>query len=242
MTYRGVRMNESVFHNIKSNPTVIQGFPGFGLIGSIVTEFMIEHLKCAKLDQHYFEELPANLAIHDGKIIEPISVFYNEHYNILIIHSLISGNGIEWKAADYVDEICSKVNARELVSIEGASSGGESQGRTFYHCTDATRIEYLKSKGAQELKEGIIMGVTSALLLKSKVPMLCLFGEAESSMPDNNAAASIIEMLDKIFDLQIDPQPLRESAKALEEKFKGIMQQMQSAGEEKDKKIMSYVG
>ncbi|MFT4343395.1 MAG: proteasome assembly chaperone family protein [Candidatus Woesearchaeota archaeon] len=235
-------MNDDVLKKIRESPTVIQGFPGFGLIGSIVTEFMIEHLKCVKLDQHYFEELPANLAIHEGKIIEPISVYYNEHYNILLIHSLISGNGIEWKAADYVNSICEKVNARELVCIEGVSSGADPQGRTFYHCTDSSRIEYLQSKGAQPLKEGIIMGVTSALLLKAKVPMLCLFGEAESSMPDNNASASIIEMLDKIFDLQIDPQPLRESAKALEEKFKSIMNQMQSAGEEKDKKMMSYVG
>ena len=31
------------------NPTLIEGFPGFGLIGTITTEFLIEHLKAEKI-------------------------------------------------------------------------------------------------------------------------------------------------------------------------------------------------
>ena len=52
-------MNEEVLKKIKKNPTVIEGFPGFGLIGSIATEYLVQHLSCEKLDNHYFDELPA---------------------------------------------------------------------------------------------------------------------------------------------------------------------------------------
>jgi uncharacterized protein len=235
-------MNQSVFRKIKKNPTIIEGFPGFGLIGSIVTEFLISHLSCEKLDNHYFDELPANIAIHEGKMIEPIGIFYNSRFNIVILHSIIAGTGIEWKAADFMIDLCNKVKAKELICIEGVGSAQESKGRTFYFTTDSKRDEELNSYDLKPLKEGIIMGVTSALLLKNKIPVTCLFGETESNMPDNNAAANIVQTLDKILGLDVDPKPLKDSAKQFEEKFKRILQQMQSATDEKDKKTLSYVG
>ena len=61
-------------------------------------------------------------------------------------------------------------------------------------------------------------------------------------MPDNKAAAKIVEALDKILGLNVDPKPLKESAKLFEEKFKQIFSHMQNANDEKDKKMLSYVG
>lgn len=235
-------MNEEVLKKIKKNPIVIEGFPGFGLIGSIVTEFLINHLSCEKLDNHFFDELPANIAIHDGKLVEPIGIYYNERFNIVIIHSLVSPQGLEWKAADFIIGICKKINAKELISIEGVASGAESKQRTFFFSTDKIRTEELKNKGIEQLNEGIILGVTSALMLKNSLTTTCIFGEAESGMPDNNAAANIISTLDKILGLDVDPKPLKETAKIFEAKFKEIMEQMNTAIEEKDKKAMSYVG
>ncbi len=235
-------MNEEGFKKIKKNPIVIEGFPGFGLIGSIVTEFLINHLSCEKLGNHYFDELPASAAIHEGKLVEPIGIYYNSKFNIVIIHSIAAGAGIEWKAADFVLSTCKKVNASELISIEGVGSGQESKGRTFFYCTENKKKEELKSIGLKPLQEGIIMGVTSALLVKNELPVTCIFGEAESEMPDNNAAAKIVEALDKIIGLDVDTKPLKQTAKMFEQKFKDIMQQLQNAGEEKDKKALSYVG
>jgi uncharacterized protein len=235
-------MDESVLKKIKKNPIVIEGFPGFGLVGSIVTEFLIQHLSCERLDNHYFVELPASVAIHEGKLIEPIGIYYNSRFNIVIIHSITAGNGIEWKAADFISEICDKVKAKELICIEGVGSGQDSKGRCFFFTTERQKESELKSIGLEKLNEGIIMGVTSALLVKDKVPVVCLFGETESNMPDNKAAAKVIQVLDKMIGLDIDPKPLLESAKVFEQKFKSIMEQMKQANDEKDKKMMSYVG
>lgn len=235
-------MNEEVLKKIKKSPIIIEGFPGFGLIGSIVTEFLINHLSCEKLDNHFFDELPANIAIHDGKLVEPIGIYYNERFNMVILHSLVSAQGLEWKAADFIIDICKKVKAKELISIEGVASNSETKNRTFFFSTDKNRVEDLKNQNIKQLDEGIIMGVTSALILKNDLPVTCIFGEAQSGMPDNNAAANIIESLDKIFGLDVDPKPLKESAKIFEEKFKEIMDKMNNASVEKDKKTLSYVG
>jgi uncharacterized protein len=236
-------MNEEVLKKIKKNPIVLEGFPGFGLVGTIVTEFLIQHLSCEKLGNHYFEELPANIAIHEGKVIDPIGIFYNSRFNIVIIHSLVAGEGVDWKAADFVNKICKNVKAKELICIEGVGSGQESKGRTFFFTTEENKKEDLKKTNAVSLNEGIIMGVTSAVLVKNgEIPVTCIFAETESGMPDNTAAARIVGVLDKLIGLDIDPKPLLNNAKIFEDKLKSIMGQMQKATDEKDKKMLSYVG
>jgi len=33
------------------NPIILEGFPGFGLVGTISTEYLIEHLNAERLDK-----------------------------------------------------------------------------------------------------------------------------------------------------------------------------------------------
>src|SRR3989338_7243565 len=91
------------------NPIIIEGFPGFGLVGTIATEFLIEHLKCEQIGKYYFDDLPATIAIHDGKVVDPIGIFYNKKYNIAIIHSISAVAGMEWKAADLILNIAKQL-------------------------------------------------------------------------------------------------------------------------------------
>ena len=37
------------------NPTIIEGFPGFGLVGTIASEFLMSHLDCEQIGRFYFE-------------------------------------------------------------------------------------------------------------------------------------------------------------------------------------------
>ncbi|MBR9703757.1 hypothetical protein GOV10_06965, partial [Candidatus Woesearchaeota archaeon] len=48
--------------------TIIEGFPGFGLVGPITTEFLIDHLKTEQIGRFIYDDLPATIAIHDGKV------------------------------------------------------------------------------------------------------------------------------------------------------------------------------
>ena len=86
------------------------------------------------------------------------------------------------------------------------------------------------------------MGVTAALMLKSDMPLNCLLVETHSQLPDSKAAAKIIESLDKYLGLKIDYKPLLKQAQEFEQKFKKILEQTATAGKERDKKTLSYVG
>jgi len=223
------------------HPIIVEGFPGFGLVGSIATEFLIEHCKCEQIGAHWFEELPATIAVHDGRIINPLNIYYNEQFNMVVVHAISAGPGLEWKISDFVLELAKDLEAREIVSLEGVGSQTEDP-KVFYVTSEESKHEHLKEIGSEQLKEGILVGVTSALLLKSKLPITAFFAETHSEMPDSKASAKIVDMLNKYLNLNIDTQPLMEQAEKFEEKLNTILKQGANAQSQLKKKQLSYVG
>ena len=56
------------------------------------------------------------------------------------------------------------------------------------------------------------------------------------------AAAELIKTLDTLLGLNVDPEPLYETAKIFEEKFNKLIEKSQHAKGEIHKKQMNYVG
>ena len=225
------------------NPIIIEGFPGFGLIGTIVTEFLIDHCECKCIGRHWFEDLPASVAIHEEKLINPIGIFYNKKNNIMIVHSISGTTGIEWKAADIIIDLADQCKAKELICIEGVGTAEETQTTNiFCYTNDDKNRKSLEKIGIKPLKEGIILGITSAIMLKTDLTTTCFFAETHSALPDSKAAAKVIEMLDKYLSLDIDYKPLLKQAEKFEEKLKGLIEKSQQAMDQQEKKQMSYVG
>src|SRR3989344_4278563 len=94
----------------------------------------------------------------------------------------------------------------------------------------------------EDLKEGIVMGVTGALLLRSDFPISCIFAETHSSLPDSRAAAKIIEVLDSYLNLNVDFKPLLRKAEEFEDKLKELAERTKDATYQKTKKELDYFG
>lgn len=225
------------------NVTIIEGFPGFGLISTIATEFLMEHLETEKIGVIEIDEIPAMVAIHQSKVIEPISLHYNKQYNLVLVHAINIGKNLGWKLADVILDLAKELQAKEIVSLEGVGSPNPDQSRVFYFSADNGSIEK-KLKGiASPLMEGIIVGVTGALMAKqTSMPIVALFAEAKSNLPDSKAAAEIIRALDAYLGLEIDPKPLLKQAIMFEEKLKGIIEKSKDAEEIQEDKGLGYVG
>ncbi len=225
------------------NPIIIDGFPGFGMVGTIAAEFLIEHLKAEQIGKIVFDDVPAIVAIHQGKLVEPYGLFYNKKYNLVIMHAMTAPQGSEWKFANVIMDVANQLKAKEIISLEGVGSSSEQDAsKVFHYTTVSAREKEFKKMGIEKLNEGIIMGVTSALLIKSNLPVTGIFAETHSNLPDSKAAAKIIETLDAYLDLQFDFKPLLEMAEKFEQKLKHIVEQTKTATDERDKKTMSYVG
>ena len=226
------------------SPTIIEGFPGFGLVGTIASEYLIDHLETEMIGKVVFEEAPPVVAIHQSKLVEPLGIFYNKKHNIVILHVITTSTGFEWKLADALVDLAKQLDAKEVISLEGVGSSGlKAASNSFYYTNIEKKKSALESIGLKPLKEGIIMGVTGALMLKIDGRALCcFFADTASNLPDSKAAARVIESLDKYLGLKVDPKPLLQQAAKFEEKLKGILGSSQKAMDLSEKKKLSYMG
>ncbi len=222
--------------------TVIEGFPGLGLVATIATGFLLDHLKCEKIGTYYFEDPPATLAVHGNKIIDPIGIYYNKQYNLVIVHAITSAQGMEFAAADLILDLCRQINASLLITLEGVGSSEIGETRGFFYTSHPQMRRTMENLGIDYLGEGIIMGVTAALLMRDQLPILSLFAETHSKLPDSKAAAKIIEILDRLLGLKVNYEPLLKQAEEFERKLKGMLEQTMKAREMKDKKQVGYIG
>ena len=213
-------------------------------MGTIASEFLLEHLKFEQIGKIVFDEMPATVAIHEGKVVEPLGIFYNKKYNLVLLHAITASSGMEWKLSDTVIELSKQLDIKEIICLEGVGSSDETvTSRVFFYSNnDKNKSKFNKIK-VDPLKEGIIIGVTGAVLLRAeKIPVSCVFAETHTNLPDSKAAAKVIEVLDKYLGLGVDYKPLLVQAEKFESKLKGLLTESQKAMQLSEKKKLSYVG
>ncbi|MBS3149608.1 proteasome assembly chaperone family protein [Candidatus Woesearchaeota archaeon] len=224
---------------------LIEGFPGYGLIGTITTEFLISHLNAKQIGRIQSDKINPVVMVHDGKVIDPIGIFYAKKNKIVILHALISVTGMEWELAEIINDLSKQLKVKEIISIEGVGSvkeevtGKEVIVNTYYYSQSK---EKWKKTGSNPLDEGVVMGVTGALLLKKGLPLSCVFAEAQSKLPvpDSRASAKVIEILDKYLGLNVDYKPLLKKADEFEGKLKTLLEGSKKALDSKKEKESNY--
>ena len=229
---------ELVLDQKPQNVTIIEGFPGFGFVGTISVEFLIEHLDAKKIGKITCNDVMPIAAVHNSKLIEPFSIYYSKKKNLVLLHAITNVQGLEWQLSEKVIELYKKLKAKKIISLEGIGSTSVVEPKAFYY-TNRPGKEKVQ---AETLKEGIIMGVSGALLLKAEVPLSCFFAETHSSLPDSRAAAKIIQVLDSYLGLNVDYKPLLKKAAEFEEKLKDLVDKSKVATDQKEKKELDYFG
>jgi uncharacterized protein len=226
------------------NPIIIEGFPGFGLVGTISTEYLINELKAKPIGSIHAAEIPPMVAIHDNKLVQPVGIYYDEKNNLVFLHVMTNVKGIEWEVGELVLELAKQLDAKDIVAIEGVGTPIPSdKNEAYYYSNNNSGKKNFESFKLSPLKEGIILGVTATLILQGDDrPISCIFVETHSSLPDSKAAAKAIEVLDKYLDLKIAYEPLMKQAEKFEDKIKNLMEKSSVATDEQKKKTLSYVG
>jgi len=224
------------------NVIIIEGFPGFGLVGTITTEYLIDHLNAEKIGRVFFHDLAPLIAVHEGKVVEPIGIFYAKKDNIVILHALANVKGKEWVIARALEDLGKELSAKEIISIEGVGGVGTKGNNAFYY----SKNKAWSKTGIEELKEGIVIGVTAAMLAgcDKNNKISCVFAETKSNLPDSRAAAKVIEVLDKYLGLNVDYKPLLKKADEFEGKIKDLISKGKNVVTKNNnqKESMNYLG
>jgi uncharacterized protein len=223
------------------SPIIIEGVPDIGLVGSIAVSHMIIEQNFEEVGYVKSDLLPPVMVIHGRKVLNPIRIFKKGKLLAILaeipvdpkLGFLLSKRLVEWykeKGAELIISI-SGTATEERIDIDEPIVFGTSNNEEL--------LTKMGGMGVQILEEGFISGFYALVLrnsmelgLKSSV----LLSQSYPSYPDPGAAASVLKMLNKMIDINVDVKQLIEQAQDVKINYRALMEQT-NASMQKDSKV-----
>ena len=206
--------------------TVLIGFPGSGLVGSIALQYLVEQMEFEQIGAITSKYFPPVALMTKGVINAPVRLYEKDHLAAVIsdvpIHPAIC-----YEVANGIMDWLTQFDVREIVTIAGIITN-ETEKRVFGVATSSEVLQRVEEKTII-LPMGSISGVAASLLTECKtrgIPGIGLLGETVNT-PDPRSSAATIEVLNQIYGLNLDIQPLLEQAVEIEAAMSEIADQVQ---------------
>jgi len=219
---------------IKEGATLVLGFAGIGLIGTIVANTLIEQLTDVKeIGFITSEYLPPISVFYAGVLKHPFRLLYSPQHNLIIgvcevpfqiptAYNDLSKTICNWALSD-------DVKAKEIVIFQGIPQRGIIDEYPVYYAAEEIMMDHLEKFGITKVEKGIIVGPEATVLneaLTNRLAAYALFTPV-LEIPTPEGAASIIEVLNKMYDLKVDTTSLIEQGKEIKAKMLELAEKAQ---------------
>lgn len=209
-------------------PTVLEGFSGIGFVGPLAAQYIVEQLNMEQVGYIESDMLPPMAILSKGVVMHPLRVFASKKYNLVVFESefplpkkLIS------EIAKEIVDWSKKNKIKILICLEGIGVPQVPTKQKVYAIATNKNLQKNLEKDIKLLKSGLMIGVSAAILLEcksKKVPSICLMTESRPSFPDGRAAAALIDKLNKILNININPNKLIKESDEFEQKLKKLLE------------------
>lgn len=239
-----IRIKEDVQLN---NPIFIVGLPGVGHVGKLVAEHLIEELNAEKILEIYSQHFPPQVLVDENSethlVNNEMYVCKTEKHDILALigdHQSSSTEG-HYKLCTLYLDIAREFGVQRIYTLGGFPTGQLTYSEEVLGAVNNPEmIEELKEYGVifkENEPGGGIVGASGLLLGMSKLEKIdaaCLMGLTSGYLVDPKSAQSLLKVICKIFELNIDVGPLEERAKEMEKivaRLKEVEQQQKGMTE-----------
>ena len=221
--------------------TVIIGFPGSGLVGSIALQYLVEQMEFEHIGNVTSKYFPPMAMMLNGIVNAPVRFYQKDSYMVIVadvpVHPMIC-----YEVADGILEWVSQFKVKEIVSIAGMITNMPEK-RVFGVSTNEISLKRIEDN-VLILPMGSISGIPGSILTECKVreiPAIGLLGETIQA-PDPRAAASVIGVLNKIYGFDVDVSPLLEQATEIEATMQKMAEQVQETEQPVKKDYLPMYG
>lgn len=197
----------------RNRQTVVTGFAGPGFIGRTAVMHIIGNRVFRQLAYVRSQLIPPMMLLTDGRPTHAFRIYGSEKDEMLLVTTdamIPAGNS--WPVGlKLMDWLLSK-SADEFISIEGTPFTARLKERVVLgfstHRQDLTRF------GVHPTNEGVVSGMNACMLeecLSRNLSWTSLFVPTNLvSTIDHGGAAAVIEVLNRMFKLGVDVEPLKE--------------------------------
>lgn len=222
-----------------AEPTLVEGFPGVGLVGKIVVDHLIEELDMDHYANVHCEGIPpvTTYKPDSSELVTPVRLYVDAERDLLALQSDVPINP---KAANaFADCVTEWFEAESVLPlyVSGLPRQTEGEGPTLYGVGAGDGAARLRDAGIDTPNEmGIVSGPTGALLahaVEHDTTAVGVVVESDPQFPDPDAAKAVIERaVEPIAGVEIDTGDLTDKAAEIEQAREQLLKRMRQASEE----------
>ena len=240
------------------NPILVVGLPGVGLVGKLVAEHLVDELGAEKIIEVYSPHFPPQVLVNIDCTVRPVSnVIYHgkaKENDVLFLvgdHQSTTSQGHYELCSLYLD-IAEEFGVRRIYTLGGYPTGKLTCEETVLGvANDIKVIEEIKKYGV-EFREsepsGGIVGASGLLVAFSRmrgIDAACLMGMTPGYLMDPKSAQSLLKVLCKILEIEVNTESLEKKAEEMEsilEKLKEKEEQQTFQEVKPTEEDLRYIG
>ena len=206
------------------NPTIFVGFVGAGLVGTIAIDHMINELNMKEIGFLRSKHLPPSAVFMQGRLRHPFRIYSNNDGSIcaIICEIIISKDGI-YNIAMAILDWAEKKGSNEIIVLDGVADK-KHDGKAFFAAeVDLCRV--MEENDIKMIPQGFITGISGGILnecLIRKIRGITLLVKANQATPDPVAAATIIEAVNRVYEIEINTKNLKKQKKQMRADLKEL--------------------
>ncbi len=224
----------------KEGSTLILAFPDVGLVGPISIRQMIKDLDMTEIGHITSDDFPPISAVHNARPTHPVKIYESNGFIVLSSEIPISPDLIA-PLSKSLDNWINQIKPKRIYIIGGLPHQNRSEvDKPEVHGVPANEEmeKLLEDNELHVIQEGFITGINGVILRNfadDNLPGVYLMAEAHKNYPDPGAAASVLETLSTLTDLEIDVEELRKKEEEIRLAARDLMRQTQKAMKQSSK-------
>ncbi len=214
-------------------PVAIMGLPTIGLVGSILSSYVVKEMKMGLVAGMTSDCLPPYALISDGLPYPPVRVFGRKGsesgVDLVVLTSEVTPKPEDsYDMAVSILDMLQELNVKRTFVLEGASQ--QDNPKTVACGTEKDTLTFVGEHGITSLSDGLVRGVTGVMLYEGRdrgMDIVALMCPANPNMPDPRASAATLTILSTLIPgLDIPTEPLTKEADAIDERIRSEMHNM----------------
>ena len=208
------------------NPIIFAGFVGAGLVGPVAINHIIEKLKMEEIGVMRSKYLPPSTVFMRGRLRHPFRFYANPEGTIcaIICEITLKMEGLYSLVSSILDWAEEK-GSKEIVILDGVAS--DEHDDKAYCAAEEDLIRTMADKDINMIPQGFITGIPGGILnecLVREIQGVALLAKANKAEPDSAAAVTLIEALNRFYEMDIDTADLKKDKDRINSEFSELSQ------------------
>jgi uncharacterized protein len=208
------------------SPVIFAGFVGAGLVGPVSINHIIAELEMEEIAVMRSRHLPPSTVFMRGRLRHPFRFYANKEGTIcaIICEITLRMEGLYSLVSSILDWAAKK-GSKEIVILDGVASMEHDD--KAYCAAEEDLIRTMADKDISMIPQGFITGIPGGILnecLVREIQGLTLLAKANKDAPDSEAAATLIEAINRFYDMKIDTSELQKEKDRIHSEFSELSQ------------------